>query len=611
MKSQRARCRRQVFPTAGTPLRFPRRWESSSGRKSRGGGVTGSCCQRWEWLGLLSAPSGVEVEGCSPGMPWGWDAGSFAAGAGGPGGTGEDRLCCRAAPDVSAPSGERCLGARRGSPSRAGVDARSPLASGSPPASPAAWQTLPRLPGWEGGGGTPHISWERARIGLPAAGEAAAEGATLVWDRGQSPGKTSLEMSKAIPCSAVTTRPSGPCQHPPSPLLLFVVSLSPSEPCLLCQQAYLQHRSPPGLLSGASFPRLVTTCHSGLFRSGRGTCSHFFSAARSCSSRAPGFTRKHLPDACRQLSGDGEPRGTLLRGCVCPGGCSRGRGERPWPPGTDPSTAPASCFPLLLPGIYCFHFPWRWKPSLITDIFMCINNLCGAASQGEGSEDLCSGGSWGAAGARQLSQPPQHSLPWEYRQGRGLPRLGDGSPDPRGVSSVWWGWSLPKGRRESWVLAPGSTGGYCWSQLSSSSGGQSPGAAARLLGAASPAPRGCSPGWWRGKRTPMQFLGRARPSAEELQLQAPTLGKSPRDPSPSPSERDALAQHHQRCWAGFPCRGSPGDVPPFSPLHPGARGCRHGHPRCLQTDRAHVSLSFTLWFLWGTPRRIRGCKEQC
>lgn len=105
-------CRRSA-----TLLRFPRQERRNcSNRKAVAVGGMGlsrsCCCLLQERLCLLSALSGAEVVGCSTGMQLGWDAGSFADDAGGLGGLGEDRLCCRCVPDVSASSGEWSLGAR-------------------------------------------------------------------------------------------------------------------------------------------------------------------------------------------------------------------------------------------------------------------------------------------------------------------------------------------------------------------------------------------------------------------------------------------------------------------------------------------------------------------
>lgn len=73
------------------------------------------------------------------------------------------------------------------------------------------------------------------------------------------------------------------------------------------------------------------------------------------------------------------------------------------------STAPA----LLLPGIYCFHFPQHWKLSLITDIFMCINNICRAASQDSGVKEMrtsAPSGSSGGCGGKAALPVPRSAL---------------------------------------------------------------------------------------------------------------------------------------------------------------------------------------------------------
>lgn len=95
------------------------------------------------------------------------------------------------------------------------------------------------------------------------------------------------------------------------------------------------------------------------------------------------------------------------------------------------------------------------------------------------------------------------------------------------------------------MLAAGSTGGYCWSQPSSSSVGQIPRAAARLLGAASPAPQGCSQGWLQGKIILTEFLGRpsmARESSAERRG-AVTAGSHPGEKPKAPIPASIQAGH--------------------------------------------------------------------
>lgn len=152
--------------------------------ESRGGGrrgVSGGCCLLQGRLCPPSAPSGAEVAGRSLCHIWGTSRVGCRVLCcrckGGLGGVGEERLCCRCAPDVSASSGER-------SPSRAAADACcSPRASGSPPTSPAAWHREANAAGAVGLGRVakkpPTFRQpERAQMGIPAAGKAAAEGAS-------------------------------------------------------------------------------------------------------------------------------------------------------------------------------------------------------------------------------------------------------------------------------------------------------------------------------------------------------------------------------------------------------------------------------------------------
>lgn len=54
---------------------------------------------------------------------------------------------------------------------------------------------------------------------------------------------------------------------------------------------------------------------------------------------------------------------------------------------------------------YDLCFPWHRELSLITGIFICINMICNAASQDSGVRVVKTsalGGSWGAAGEKQL-----------------------------------------------------------------------------------------------------------------------------------------------------------------------------------------------------------------
>ena len=134
----------------------------------------------------------------------------------------------------------------------------------------------------------------------------------------------------------------------------------------------------------------------------------------------------------------------LPRGCPCHGGAAAGVGVSVRAPeAAILSMAPASCLSLLLPGIYCFHFPWHWEPNLITDIFMCINNICSAAWQDSEAREMrtwAPGESWGAAGARRLSQPHAElsfiEILLVLGASPGQHRLGYGSPDPGGVSGI-------------------------------------------------------------------------------------------------------------------------------------------------------------------------------
>lgn len=120
------------------------------------------------------------------------------------------------------------------------------------------------------------------------------------------------------------------------------------------------------------------------------------------------------------------------------------------------------------------------------------------------------------------------------------------------------------------MLAPGSTGGYCWSQPSSSSVGQIPGAAARLPGAASPAPQGCSQGWLQGKIIPTEFLGRpstARESSAERRG-APAAGSHPGEKPEAPIPASIRAGHPgpaspEALGKGIPFRESSEEAVPF------------------------------------------------
>lgn len=159
-------------------------------------------------------------------------------------------------------------------------------------------------------------------MGAPAAGEAAAEGATPVTDmrarRGHPPGKRSQDMSKAVPRSAVTTRPAGPWRYPRVPGL-FVLS----QPCLLCQQSIYSIALLPGgcrsILSPADRP-----CPSRLFHTGQGTSSHFSSAVEAFAPLEHDVSRANT---CQVSAGGSGVTGTLPRGCPCLGGCSRRGGE--------------------------------------------------------------------------------------------------------------------------------------------------------------------------------------------------------------------------------------------------------------------------------------------
>lgn len=218
-----------------------------------------------------------------------------------------------------------------------------------------------------------------------------------------------------------------------------------------------------------------------------------------------------------------------------------------------PSMAPAGCLPLLLPGIYCFHFPCRWKQSLITVIFMCANNICSAASQDSGAREART-----SALLEWLERRLMKVIPSETRAGE----MCAGPREQQGL-----------------LLVPSTPflGGTCFSGSS------------RLL------PRVVA-GENNPRAIPAQ-QGRAQLSAGQLRLQAPSLGKSPWRTSSSLPEQATLAQCHERHRVGekalgncCPSSGAVLCTPEFMCVGTDTHGAR-------KPDRAHVSLSSTPQFL--------------
>lgn len=122
------------------------------------------------------------------------------------------------------------------------------------------------------------------------------------------------------------------------------------------------------------------------FHTGQGTSSHFSSEAFP-----PRERDVSRANTCQVSAGSSGVTGTLPRGCLCF----------------------TRCFTLLPPGIYCFHFPRRWKLSLIMDILTCINNICNTASWGSGVREMRSSvPGWGAIPTTQRCLLLKHCQRW-------------------------------------------------------------------------------------------------------------------------------------------------------------------------------------------------------
>ena len=163
------------------------------------------------------------------------------------------------------------------------------------------------------------------------------------------------------------------------------------------------------------------------------------------------------------------------------------------------------------------------------------------------------------------------------------------------------------------MLAPGSTGGYRWSQSFPSSVGQISAVATRLVGAA---PQGCSQGRLQGKIIPMRSLGRpstGRESSAEHRG-AVAAGSHPGEEPEVPIPISIRAGHPGPASSEAPSRGSLLEKAlekwfPFSramPLHPGARVRGHGCTRCLQT---RPSTRFTVIYSSVPLRNIKEDKR--